>query len=57
MVVKSLEKALRILLSFEPERQSQTLLEMSKQTSIPVTSLYRFLQTFEKYGFIQGDKE
>ena len=57
MLVKSLEKALRILLSFEPERQSQTLLEMSKQTSIPVTSLYRFLQTFEKYGFIQGDKE
>ena len=57
MVVKSLEKALRILLSFEPERQSQTLLEMSKQTSIPVTSLYRFLETFEKYGFIRGDKE
>jgi DNA-binding IclR family transcriptional regulator len=57
MLVKSLEKALRILLSFEPERQSQTLLQISKHTSIPVTSLYRFLETFEKYGFIRGDKE
>jgi len=57
MLVKSLEKALRIMLSFGPERQSQALLEISKHTSIPATSLYRFLQTFEKYGFIQGDKE
>ncbi|MBI4488824.1 MAG: IclR family transcriptional regulator [Deltaproteobacteria bacterium] len=57
MLVKSLEKALRILLSFEPERQSQTLLQISKHTSIPVTSLYRFLETFEKYGFIREDKE
>ncbi|OGQ75881.1 MAG: hypothetical protein A3G40_03265 [Deltaproteobacteria bacterium RIFCSPLOWO2_12_FULL_57_22] len=53
MLVKSLEKALRILLSFEPERQSQTLLQISKRTSIPATSLYRFLETFEKFGFIK----
>lgn len=57
MLIKSLEKALRILLSFEPERRSQTVLQISKHTSIPVTSLYRFLATLEKYGFIRGDKE
>src|SRR3989304_8894725 len=55
MLVKSLDKALRILLSFEPERESQTLLQISKRTSIPVTSLYRFLKTFEKYKFIKSD--
>ena len=57
MLIKSLEKALRILLSFEPERRSQTVLQISKHTSIPITSLYRFLTTLEKYGFIRGDKE
>lgn len=55
MVVKSLEKALRILLSFESHRKSQTLLDISKHTSIPVTSLYRFLGTFEKHGFVKAD--
>ena len=55
MTVKSLEKALRILLSFEPHRRSQTLLEIAKHTSMPVTSLYRFLETFEKFGFIKSD--
>ena len=57
MPVKSLEKALRILLSFEPERQTQTLLQISERTSIPPTSLYRFLETLERYGFIRADKE
>src|SRR3989338_11244827 len=57
MLVKSLEKALRILLSFEPERQTQTLLQISERTSIPPTSLYRFLETLERYGFIRADKE
>mgnify|MGYP001560798930 CR=1 FL=1 len=57
MLVKSLEKALRILLSFEPERQSQTLSQMSKHTSIPVTSLYRFLKTFEKFRFVKTDPQ
>lgn len=57
MLVKSLEKALRILLSFESNRKSQSLLEISKQTSIPVTSLYRFLRTLEKHGFIKTDAE
>lgn len=57
MTVKSLEKALQILLSFEPRRQSQTLLEISKRTSIPATSLYRFLETFEKYAFITAESE
>lgn len=55
MVVKSLEKALRILLSFESHRKSQTLLDISKHTSIPLTSLYRFLGTFEKHGFVKAD--
>lgn len=57
MTVKSLEKALQILLSFGPRRQSQTLLEISKRTSIPVTSLYRFLETFEKFGFITAEPD
>ncbi|MFQ5850921.1 MAG: IclR family transcriptional regulator [Candidatus Binatia bacterium] len=57
MLVKSLEKALRILLSFETNTQSQSILEISKHTSMPVTSLYRFLKTFEKYGFIKSDPE
>jgi DNA-binding IclR family transcriptional regulator len=57
MPVKSLEKALKILLSFDSTRQNQTLLQISRHTSIPVTSLYRFLQTFEQYGFIQVDSE
>lgn len=57
MLVKSLDKALRILLSFEPERESQTLLQISKHTSIPVTSLYRFLKTFEKYKFVKSDPQ
>jgi DNA-binding IclR family transcriptional regulator len=55
MVVKSLEKALKILLSFEPHRKHQTLLQISKNTSIPATSLYRFLKTFDKCGFITTD--
>ncbi|MBI2088410.1 MAG: IclR family transcriptional regulator [Deltaproteobacteria bacterium] len=55
MLVKSLEKALRILLSFESHRKSQTLLDISKHTSIPLTSLYRFLGTLEKHGFVKAD--
>ena len=57
MLIKSLDKALRILLSFEPEREIQTLLQISKRTSIPATSLYRFLETFEKFAFITADSD
>ncbi|MFQ5918406.1 MAG: IclR family transcriptional regulator, partial [Candidatus Binatia bacterium] len=57
MVVKSLEKAIRILLSFESNGQSQNISELSEHASIPVTSLYRFLKTFEKHGFIQIDPD
>ncbi|MBI2360346.1 MAG: IclR family transcriptional regulator [Deltaproteobacteria bacterium] len=54
MLIKSLEKALRILLSFKSQRKSQTLLDISKHTSIPLTSLYRFLGTLEKHGFVKA---
>jgi DNA-binding IclR family transcriptional regulator len=57
MTIKSLEKALRILLSFEAHRRSQSLLEIAKHTSMPVTSLYRFLETFEKFGIIKKDPD
>ena len=57
MLVKSLEKAIRILLSFESTGQSQNITEISEHVSMPVTSLYRFLKTFEKYGFIQSDAD
>jgi DNA-binding IclR family transcriptional regulator len=57
MVVKSLEKAIRILLSFESNGQRQNISELSEHASIPVTSLYRFLKTFEKHGFIQIDPD
>jgi DNA-binding IclR family transcriptional regulator len=53
---KSLERAIDILFSFSKSHYNQSPSEIATEVGIPITSVYRFLSTFEKKGLVEKDK-
>lgn len=54
--LKSLSKALDVLLSFAIERPLATAEELAANTGIPKSSVYKFLQNLERKGFVRQDR-
>jgi IclR family transcriptional regulator, pca regulon regulatory protein len=52
---KTIEKGMRILEVFDQAQPSMSLKELSKITGINLTSTYRFVNTFEKLGYLRRD--
>lgn len=52
---KSLERAIDILFSFTNNKNNQTPAEIADEVGIPITSVYRFLNTFEKKGLVEKE--
>lgn len=53
--LKSLEKAIDLLLVFSPEKPVHSLAEISTALEIPESSAYRLIATFQKKGLIVRD--
>lgn len=56
-VSRSLERGLRILLSFSGERRAWTIPELSDTFDIPLASAYRIVRSLEAAGFIERQGE
>jgi len=54
--MKSLERAIDILFSFSGEHTTRTPAEIAAAVEIPVSSVYRFLKTFERRGLVELDR-
>jgi DNA-binding IclR family transcriptional regulator len=55
--LKSVEKALRIIESFDMDRPEISVAEFVKKLSMPKVSVYRFLRVLTKNGFINQNKQ
>ena len=55
--LKSVEKALRIIESFELDRPEISVAEFVEKLSMPKVSVYRFLRVLAKNGFINQNKQ
>jgi DNA-binding IclR family transcriptional regulator len=55
--LKSVEKALRIIESFDLDRPEISVSEFVESLSIPKVSVYRFLRVLTKNGFISHNKQ
>jgi len=53
--VQSLEKGLRVLMAFSKEKQTMTLTEVAKLTSLSRAAARRFLLTYTHLGYIKSD--
>ncbi len=53
--LKSLSRALEVLLAFSLERPLATVDELAHATGIPRSSLYKFLDNLERKGFVRHD--
>ena len=54
---RSLERALQILITFNNERLSLTLAQLSESLSLPRATVLRLCSTLVKYGFLKQDAE
>ena len=54
---RSLERALQILITFNNERLSLTLAQLSESLSLPRATVLRLCSTLVKYGFLRQDSE
>jgi IclR family pca regulon transcriptional regulator len=52
---KTIDKGMRILEAFDQTQSEMSLKELSKITNINLTSTYRFVNTFEKLGYLSRD--
>jgi len=50
---KTIEKGMRILEVFDQSHSTMSLKELSKKVNINLTSTYRFVNTFEKLGYLR----
>lgn len=55
-IIKSLEKGFQILELFDTTRQFLTFTDIRKMTKMPVASLYRFLWTLSKNGYLEFEE-
>jgi len=55
--MKSLERAIDILFSFTGEHTTRSPAEIAAAVGIPVSSVYRFLKTFESRGLVDLDRK
>jgi DNA-binding IclR family transcriptional regulator len=53
---RSLERALKILCAFNAERQSASLIQVSKQVDLPKPTVFRLCSTLTKYDFLKYDR-
>lgn len=53
--IESLDRGLRVLLSFGTDRRPMTLSDIAKETNLPRATARRILMTLEKSGFVIGD--
>jgi len=53
---QTLIRGLKILLSFNEKKTSQTINEIANTVGMPRTSVYRFLATLQNYGLIELNK-
>jgi len=50
--VRSVERALRIMLAFSPEEPELSLSEVSRRLKLSVSTTHRLLRTLQAYGFV-----
>ena len=53
---ESLEKALKILLSFTPDNREKTVAELSRELELTISTTSRLLKVLVSYGFILQDE-
>jgi IclR family transcriptional regulator, pca regulon regulatory protein len=54
--VESLDRGLRVLLSFGIDRRPMTLSDLAKSSNLPRATVRRILMTLMKSGFVSGDE-
>lgn len=54
--IRSVERALEIIETFSMREREQTLVEISKKTGLPLTTVHRNVQTLMKKGYLEQDE-
>lgn len=54
--IESLDRGLRVLLSFGVDRHPMTLSDIAKSANLPRATVRRILMTLQKSGFVAGDE-
>jgi IclR family pca regulon transcriptional regulator len=54
--IESLDRGLRVLLSFGIDRRPMTLSDLAKRSNLPRATVRRILMTLVKSGFVSGDE-
>src|SRR5580692_3135061 len=55
--VKILDKALRVLMLFAPERPEWGVTTVARELDMPKSTVHRILRVFEQHGFLSQDAD